>query len=35
MNKNLLAVAVLAASAFSAAAFAADGKVNFSGEIID
>ncbi|WP_024531391.1 fimbrial protein [Serratia fonticola] len=35
MNKNLLAVAVLAASAFSTAAFAADGKVNFSGEIID
>ncbi|ALX96570.1 fimbrial protein [Serratia sp. JSRIV001] len=35
MNKNLLAVAVLAASAFSTAAFAADGKVNFAGEIID
>lgn len=34
MNKNLIAVAVLAASAFSTAAFAEDGKVNFTGTII-
>lgn len=35
MNKNLIAVAVLAASAFSTTVFAEDGKVNFTGEIID
>ncbi|WP_431225195.1 fimbrial protein [Serratia sp. L9] len=34
MNKNLIAVAVLAASAFSTSVFAEDGKVNFSGTII-
>ncbi|WP_411753014.1 fimbrial protein [Serratia sp. (in: enterobacteria)] len=35
MNKNLIAIAVLAASAFSTSAFAAGGKVYFTGEIID
>ncbi|CAI1579739.1 S-fimbrillin [Serratia fonticola] len=35
MKKNLIAVAVLAASAFGVSAFAADGQVNFTGEIID
>lgn len=35
MKKNLIAVAVLASSAFSVSAFAADGQVNFTGEIID
>ncbi|WP_337261278.1 MULTISPECIES: fimbrial protein [unclassified Serratia (in: enterobacteria)] len=34
MNKNLVAVAVLAASAFTANVFAADGQVNFTGTII-
>lgn len=34
MNKNLIAVAVLAASAFSTSVFAEDGKVNFTGTII-
>ncbi|HGM5490691.1 TPA: fimbrial protein [Serratia fonticola] len=35
MKKNLIAVAVLASSAFGVSAFAADGQVNFTGEIID
>ncbi|NTY88597.1 type 1 fimbrial protein [Serratia fonticola] len=35
MKKNLIAVAVLASSAFGISAFAADGQVNFTGEIID
>jgi major type 1 subunit fimbrin (pilin) len=36
MKKNLIALAVLATSAFGAAsAFAADGQVNFTGEITD
>ncbi|WP_025123593.1 MULTISPECIES: fimbrial protein [unclassified Serratia (in: enterobacteria)] len=35
MKKNLIAVAVLASSAFAISAFAADGQVNFTGEIID
>lgn len=35
MKKNLIAIAVLASSAFTVAAFAADGQVNFTGEIID
>ncbi|MEB6336725.1 fimbrial protein [Serratia rhizosphaerae] len=35
MKKNLLAVAVLAASAFSSAVLAADGQVNFTGSITD
>lgn len=35
MKKNLIAVAVLAASAFTASAFAADGAVNFTGSITD
>jgi major type 1 subunit fimbrin (pilin) len=35
MKKNLIAVAVLAASAISSAAFAADGTVNFTGSITD
>lgn len=34
MNKNLVAVAMLAASAFTANVFAADGKINFTGSII-
>ncbi len=34
MNKNLIAVAVLAASAFTSSVFAEDGKVNFTGTII-
>lgn len=34
MNKNLVAVAVLAASAFTTSVFAADGQVNFTGTII-
>lgn len=34
MNKNLIAVAVLAASAFSANVIAAAGTVNFTGEIL-
>lgn len=35
MKKNLIAVTVLAASALSSAAFAADGTVNFTGSITD
>ncbi|ANS44492.1 fimbrial protein [Serratia inhibens] len=35
MKKNLLAVAVLTASAFTASVFAADGTVNFKGSITD
>ncbi|HBE9078759.1 fimbrial protein [Serratia fonticola] len=35
MKKNLIAVAVLASSAFAVSAFAADGQVNFTGSIID
>lgn len=35
MNKNLIAVAVLVASAFSTSVFAEDGKVYFKGEITD
>lgn len=35
MKNNLIAVAVLASSAFGISAFAADGQVNFTGEIID
>ncbi len=35
MNKNFIAVAVLAASAISPVAFAADGTVNFTGSITD
>lgn len=34
MNKNLVAVAMLAASAFTANVFAADGQINFTGSII-
>lgn len=34
MNKNLVAVAVLAASAFTTSVFASDGQVNFTGTII-
>lgn len=34
MNKNLVAVAMLAASAFTTSVFAADGQVNFTGTII-
>lgn len=35
MKKNLIAAAVLVSSAFGVSAFAADGQVNFTGEIID
>ncbi len=35
MKKNLIAGAVLASSVFGVSAFAADGQVNFTGEIID
>lgn len=35
MKKNLIAVAVLASSTFAMSAFAADGQINFTGEIID
>jgi major type 1 subunit fimbrin (pilin) len=35
MKKNLIAVAVLATSAFASTAFAADGQVNFVGSITD
>jgi len=35
MKKNLLAVAVLTASAFTASAFAADGALNITGTITD
>lgn len=35
MKKNLIAVAVLASSAFTVAAFAADGQVNFTGLILE
>jgi major type 1 subunit fimbrin (pilin) len=34
MNKNLVAVAMLAASAFTANVFAEDGQINFTGSII-
>ena len=35
MKKNLLAVAVLTASAFTTSVFAADGKLNITGSITD
>ncbi|ELI7921275.1 fimbrial protein [Yersinia enterocolitica] len=35
MKNNLIAVALLTSSAISTSAFAADGQVNFTGEIID
>lgn len=35
MKKNLLAVAVLTASAFTSSVFAADGKLNITGSITD
>lgn len=35
MKKNLIAVALLATTAFASSAFAADGQVNFTGSITD
>lgn len=35
MNKKLIVIAMLAASAFSSLAHAADGTINFTGKIID
>lgn len=35
MKKNLIVVAVLATSTFAMSAFAADGQINFTGDIID